>query len=369
MSRFEAKNAAEEFAQGGAPLLVGMTGPSGSGKTKSALRMATGIQSVVGGRIFLVDTEQRRALHYAKEFDFGWVDFKAPFGSLDYLDALRYCKDQGAGVVIIDSCSHEHSGPGGLLEQHQEEVKRMAGNDPAKRERVSIGAWAEPKAKQRKLISAITTELAMPTIFCFRAKTGTKPAPRGSENRNPIEMGYTAIGDEAWLFEMAVNFLFLPAAGGVPTWESNLPGERAAIKCPLPQFQFVRDHQGPVDESIGDRLARWSRGEAIDAAPGRFAAKEAKTQPPPRRAVQPKESPPTGELTDTVRSWCDMLELDTDQATDAEAFRDLFNGALKTPEWAALKAADPTEARRLRDKAQARIESLKAENSSVDEPV
>ena len=33
------------------PLLVGLMGPSGSGKTFSALRLATGIQTVSGGDI------------------------------------------------------------------------------------------------------------------------------------------------------------------------------------------------------------------------------------------------------------------------------------------------------------------------------
>ena len=33
------------------PLLIGLTGPSGGGKTFSALRLATGIQTVTGGDV------------------------------------------------------------------------------------------------------------------------------------------------------------------------------------------------------------------------------------------------------------------------------------------------------------------------------
>ena len=65
------------------PLLVGLIGPSGSGKTFSALRMATGIQRVSGGEVFVVDTESRRSLHYADKFKFRHVEFHAPFGPLD----------------------------------------------------------------------------------------------------------------------------------------------------------------------------------------------------------------------------------------------------------------------------------------------
>ena len=67
------------------PLLVGLVGPSGSGKTYSALRLATGFQRVTGGDIYFIDTEARRALHYADSFNFRHLPFGAPFGSLDYL--------------------------------------------------------------------------------------------------------------------------------------------------------------------------------------------------------------------------------------------------------------------------------------------
>jgi RecA/RadA recombinase len=78
------------------PLLIGLTGPSGGGKTFSALRLATGIQTVTGGDIYFIDTESRRALHYADKFKFKHVPFEAPFGSLDYLAALQFCVKSGA---------------------------------------------------------------------------------------------------------------------------------------------------------------------------------------------------------------------------------------------------------------------------------
>lgn len=257
---FVTKDATEARKESAVPLMVGLTGPSSSGKTYTGLRLATGIQSVYGGDIFVVDTEQRRALHYEDKFRFKHVDFQAPYGSLDYLAVLRHCKSSGAGVVMIDSCSHEHDGPGGMLEQHEAELDRMAGTDYKKRDRVSILAWGKPKAARRKLITAITTELGMPVIFCFRAKTGTKPVP----GKDPVEMGFTSIGADEWLFELAVNFLFLPAADGVPTWHSERPGERLAIKCPA-QFRWLRDLDGPVTEQSGVRLANWAKGGTAPA--------------------------------------------------------------------------------------------------------
>ena len=67
------------------------------------MRLATGIQQEVGGDIYFIDTESRRALHYADKFKFKHIEFKAPYGSLDYLAALQFCVEQGAKVVIVDS--------------------------------------------------------------------------------------------------------------------------------------------------------------------------------------------------------------------------------------------------------------------------
>jgi ABC-type dipeptide/oligopeptide/nickel transport system ATPase subunit len=77
------------------PLLIGLMGPSGSGKTYSALRLATGIQEVTGGDIYFIDSEARRALHYADSFKFKHVQLDPPFGSLDYLAAIEHCVKQG----------------------------------------------------------------------------------------------------------------------------------------------------------------------------------------------------------------------------------------------------------------------------------
>src|SRR3990167_9498359 len=166
------------------PLMIGLVGPSGGGKTFSALRLATGIQRVTGGDIFMIDTESRRSLHYANQFKFRHVPFTAPFGPLDYLAAIEYAAKKGAKVVIVDSFSHEHEGPGGVLEQHAAEVERMAGGDAAKAERVKMLAWSAPKQSRRRMINSIL-QLPVSSIFCFRAKEklkierGAEPKPLG----------------------------------------------------------------------------------------------------------------------------------------------------------------------------------------------
>lgn len=243
------------------PLLVGIMGPSGSGKTFSALRLATGVQTVTGGDIYVIDTEARRALHYADNFKFKHVQFDQPFGSLDYLTAMQWCVAQGAKVVVIDSMTHEHSGPGGYLLTQDAEVERMAGADMAKRERVRMAAWIKPAGLRQRMISGIL-QLNVNLIFCFRAKEKTKPIKGGGI----AEMGFMPVAGEELLFEMTVNCLLMPKSNGVPTWRSDQVGEKLMMKLPR-QFESVFADSKPLDEDIGRQLATWAKGGAAGPAP------------------------------------------------------------------------------------------------------
>jgi energy-coupling factor transporter ATP-binding protein EcfA2 len=258
---FEDKPATREKV----PLLVGLMGPSGGGKTFSALRLATGITRVSGGDIFIVDTEARRALHYADRFNFRHVPFTPPFGPLDYLAAIEHCAKKGAGVIIVDSMSHEHEGPGGVLEMHQAEVERLSRGDARKAEGVKMLAWSKPKAERRRLINTIL-QFPCNFIFCFRAKEKVKLATKaeraaGEDSVKPL--GFMPIAGEEFVFEMTVNCLLLPGAGGVPTWQSDEMGERMMIKLPT-QFRPLLTQSGaPLSEEMGEEMARWAAGDNV----------------------------------------------------------------------------------------------------------
>jgi hypothetical protein len=247
---FEDKPATREKV----PLLLGLMGPSGGGKTFSALRLATGIQRINGGDIFFIDTEARRALHYADRFRFRHIEFGAPFGPLDYLAAIDHCVKQGAGIIVVDSMSHEHEGTGGVLEQHQAETERLAKLWKVSESKAQMSAWGPAKKDRRKMINSI---LQMPCsfIFCFRAKNKLK-IKRGED---PIPMGYMPIAGEEFVFEQTVNHLLLPGARGVPTWNSDEPGEKEMIKLPE-QFREVYAESAPLSEAIGESLAKWANG-------------------------------------------------------------------------------------------------------------
>jgi ABC-type dipeptide/oligopeptide/nickel transport system ATPase subunit len=248
------------------PVLVGLSGPSGGGKTYSALRLATGIQQVVGGDIYFVDTENGRAKHYADDFKFIHVPFGAPFGSLDYLAAMQYCTRQGAKVIVVDSMSHEHEGPGGMLDMHETILTRLAGDDFKKRETMKMLAWAEPKQMRRQLINGML-QLDCNVICCFRAKDTAKPQ-RGANNKmEVVKMGFMPIAGPEFVFEMTLNCLLLPNANGVPTFFGNdlEEGEKMMIKLPK-QFKRIFDRQGvQLTEDVGAQIAEWAAGNVATA--------------------------------------------------------------------------------------------------------
>lgn len=250
------------------PLLVGLMGPSGGGKTLSALRLAAGIQRVSGGDIYVIDTEAGRAKHYANDFKFRHVRFDAPFCPLDYLAAIEHCVKRGAGAVIVDSMSHEHEGPGGVLEQHEAEMHRLAAASryPGSIETHNFPAWAAPKAKRRRLINTVV-QLGVSSIFCFRAKEKSKPVKRGDvvdgkvqEKGGMLDLGWMPIAGEEFVFEMGCNLLLDSCSDGRPTIKTDDVGTRRMLKVPR-AFRDIIKEGVQLSEDIGEQMARWASGQ------------------------------------------------------------------------------------------------------------
>ncbi len=232
------------------PLFLGVTGYTGSGKTYSTLRIATGMQKVCGGEIFLIDTETKRALQLADRFKFRHVELNAPFGSLDYLAALQYCKSKGASIVIVDSMSHEHSSEGGYLWQSEEFLERKCGEDEGKRHRFMRQSWIKP-SRERKQLNDWIIHCGMNILFCYRAKE--------KMDSNFKSTGWQPETTSALIWEMTARFLLTPGSDGRPTFNPELALEKMLTKNP----EFFRDwfKQGQqLDENLGQKLAEWAKG-------------------------------------------------------------------------------------------------------------
>lgn len=174
-----------------ARLRLALAGPSGSGKTYSALQMAMGL----GKKIAVIDTEHGSASLYADAADFDVMELHAPYSPERYVEAIQAAENAGYDVLIIDSYSHEWTGPGGCLEINDEAAKaKFKGN--------TWSAWSETTPRHRKLTDKILTS-PLHIICTMRSKTetvqgeGKKILKLGlkSEQRDGTDYEFTVVMD------------------------------------------------------------------------------------------------------------------------------------------------------------------------------
>jgi hypothetical protein len=240
----------------GFPVLLGIAGPSSSGKTYTGLRIGTGVQSVVGGELAVLDTEGGRAQQYADKFKFLHVPFAAPFNALSYLEALRYVESQGVRTCIVDSMSHEHEGEGGHLAMHEAEVTRMVNAGWGNREKAGFAAWAKPAAERRALVLYMQ-QTTLNLILCFRAKEKLVLMKNDRGKMEPTSIGWQPLAGDEYAYEMKAICVLPPRSKGVPDWSNR---ELAAKISDGMEHIFPKPGE-PLDEATGVRFAKWSLGE------------------------------------------------------------------------------------------------------------
>lgn len=229
-------------------LLIGLIGPSGSGKTYSAMRLASGI---AGDKPFaVIDTEAGRATHYADHFRFDHGDMREPFRPQAYADAISAADKAGYPVVVVDSMSHEHAGAGGLLEWHEEELDRMAGDNWQKREAVKMAAWIKPKTAHKAMMQRLLLVRAH-LILCFRAEEKVKMETKLGEKTKIVPLGWQPICEKSVPYELTTSLMLTPDAPGVPR----------PIKLEA-QHRELYPLNKPITEEAGRRIAAWAAGGA-----------------------------------------------------------------------------------------------------------
>lgn len=238
-------------------LLIAIAGPQASGKTTSALRLATGITKVTGGKITVIDTERRRALTYAKNFKFFHLELDAPYGPDRYDEAIEAAEKGGyanAGdVIIIDSMSHEHDGPGGVLELHEKFLDKKAGDDYKKRDKLNMLGWQHAKKGRKRMIHYRLAQTNAHVILCFRAKDKVVMEKNSEGKTEVINKGLEAIGGHEYFFEMQIALMLPQGAAGRPDWKQ--PESRINEFGEGPIKRLLMQEGLQINEEVGQRLA------------------------------------------------------------------------------------------------------------------
>jgi hypothetical protein len=233
-------------------IIVGLAGGTGSGKTYSALRLAKGI---CGDKPYaVIDTEAGRAKHYADQFRFDHGDLKPPFSPSAYAEAIGVAERAGYPVIVVDSVSHVWAGDGGVLDMHEAELQRMAGDDPRKRDACKMAGWIKPKREHKQMVQQLL-QVRAHLILCFRAEEKVEMVRDGGKWVFLPKAALTGLN--GWLpvceknlpFELTISFLLLHDRPGVPH-----------------PIKLQEQHKGMfpknvlIGEDAGRAIAEWGKG-------------------------------------------------------------------------------------------------------------
>jgi hypothetical protein len=173
-------------------LRLNLSAPSGAGKTYSALLLAKGL---VGdwSKIAVIDTENGSASLYEHLGAFNVIDLRPPFSPERYIQAVDTCLEGGMECIIIDSSSHEWSGPGGCLEMNDKLANaKYKGN--------TWSAWNETTPKHDAFVNKVL-QADCHIITCTRSKMETVM----TDDKKVKKVGMKDIQREGWEYELTVS--------------------------------------------------------------------------------------------------------------------------------------------------------------------
>lgn len=288
-------------------LSIALAGASGSGKTKSALELATGLAGP-GGKIAVIDSEGRRALHYADNYAFDHCDFRPPYSPENCTDAIAQAQAAGYDVVILDSASDEYEGEGGLQDIADD-------GDPM---------WKTAKARHKTSLIRHIRNYPGFVIFCLRAEEKVKLEKINGKNvMTPI--GWQPICEKRFMYDMSMSLTLAPdGTRGKPRYD---------LPCKLPEYfaPYFPENEF-ITHKAGEALRAWATGGAMP--------------------------------TPTVKAGDKTIEI---PAVEAGVLPDEFKGPRAFVEWSELYLAisTPDQARAWEAKYRERIATVKARSAQA----
>ena len=230
-----------------AKLRLGLTGPSGSGKTYSALLLARQL----GRKIAVIDSENGSASLYTHLCDFDVLEMQAPYTPERYIEAIKAAEEAGYDVCVVDSITHEWSGPGGCLEINEKLAQaKYKGN--------TWSAWNETTPRHRRLLDTIIS-CSMHIITTLRSKTETVQG----EGKKVYKVGMKSEQRDGYEYELSVVL------------DITHEGHNALASKDRTGLFTGRD-PAPITDATGKALLNWLNSGA-----------ELKPEPPQQQPVTP----------------------------------------------------------------------------------
>lgn len=198
----------------------------------------------------MVDSESRRGSLYADVLPGGYevLDLEPPFSPARYIQALECAEKSGAGIVVIDSMSHEWEGEGGVLD--------MAGDNEQKSGKAGLHNWKTPKLEHAKLILRLLRS-AVPVVCCIRAKFKSRQGKNEQGKTVILKDDFASpIQAEDFIFEMTVHGEIMP------------DHSFRATKVSHPTLGSCFPDKKPITIEHGAALAKWceSPGKPVSNA-------------------------------------------------------------------------------------------------------
>jgi hypothetical protein len=229
----------------GARLVIGLAGWTGSGKTVTAIELAYGLANYDPTKIGFIDTENRRGSLNADILQhslpptsvaFMIGDLVAPFSPQRYIDAIAEFAKTGIEVLVIDSITHEHEGPGGLMD--------IAGIDNK--------YWNVAKREHKKFVNALL-QSDMHIIVCVRARDKISMDrvrdDKGNMKTDIQDIGLQPITEKNLMFDMSASLMM---------HEEGL--KQTVLKCPGALRAVLGRTTGYISALDGKCIRDWVDG-------------------------------------------------------------------------------------------------------------
>ena len=173
-----------------AKLRLALCAPSGGGKTYTALKIAMGL----GGRIAMIDTENRSGELYSHLCDYDVCPIDPPYTPERYMSAIKEAERLGYTTIIIDSLTHAWAGTGGLLE----EVDKRKGNGN------DFTTWRDITPMHNSLVNAML-QSGCHIIGTMRTKTAYDMVkdPKTGKTK-PVKIGLAPIQRDGLEYEFTL---------------------------------------------------------------------------------------------------------------------------------------------------------------------